>query len=105
MDASGCNRPVRFFFVQLINYCALIIPKGMIQMTSVSDSVALGQLIRAERKRQQLTQEQLAGVAGVGVRFVRELESGKESCRVGLTLTVLQTLGLTVSITSRGASS
>ncbi|WP_425640378.1 transcriptional regulator [Agrobacterium radiobacter] len=71
-------------------------------MTSVADGVALGQLIRAERKRQQLTQEQLAGV---GVRFVRELESGKESCRVGLTLTVIQTLGLTVSITSRGASS
>ncbi|WP_159946270.1 helix-turn-helix domain-containing protein [Rhizobium sp. 18065] len=74
-------------------------------MATISDSVALGQLIRAERKRQQLTQEQLAGVAGVGVRFVRELESGKESCRVGLALIVLQTLGLTVSITSRGASS
>jgi y4mF family transcriptional regulator len=77
----------------------------MIHMPTISDSVALGQLIRAERKRQQLTQEQLSGVAGVGVRFVRELESGKENCRVGLALTVLQTLGLTVSITSRGASS
>ncbi len=74
-------------------------------MATVSDSLALGQLIRAERKRQQLTQEQLAGVAGVGVRFVRELESGKESCRLGLALIVLQTLGLTVSITNRGASS
>ena len=73
-------------------------------MTMVSDSVSLGQLIRAERKRQQLTQEQLAGVAGVGVRFARELGSGKESCRVGLALSILQTLGLTVSITSRGAS-
>ncbi|MGY4749799.1 helix-turn-helix domain-containing protein [Pannonibacter sp. Q-1] len=77
----------------------------MIHMTTVSDSVALGQLIRTERKRQQLTQEQLAGIAGVGVRFVRELESGKESCRIGLALTVLQTLGLSVCITSRGASS
>ncbi|SUB00836.1 anaerobic benzoate catabolism transcriptional regulator [Pannonibacter phragmitetus] len=74
-------------------------------MTTVFDSAALGQLIRTERKRQLLTQEQLAGIAGVGVRFVRELESGKESCRIGLALTVLQTLGLTVSITSRGASS
>lgn len=74
-------------------------------MTTVFDSAALGQLIRTERKPQQLTQEQLAGIAGVGVRFVRELESGKESCRIGLALTVLQTLGLTVSITSRGASS
>lgn len=72
-------------------------------MATVSDSVALGQLIRAERKRQQLTQEQLAGVSGVGVRFVRELESGKENCRVGLALIVLQTLGLTLNITARGA--
>lgn len=104
MDASGCDRPVRFFFVQLLNDYGSIVPKGMNDMATISDSVALGQLIRAERKRQQLTQEQLAGVAGVGVRFVRELESGKESCRVGLALTVMQTLGLTVSITSRGAS-
>jgi transcriptional regulator with XRE-family HTH domain len=79
----------------------------MNHMATVSDNVALGQLIRAERKRQQLTQEQLAGVAGVGVgvRFLRELESRKESCRVGLALTVLQMLALTVSMTSRGASS
>lgn len=74
-------------------------------METISDSLALGQLIRTERKRQQLTQEQLAGIAGVGVRFVRELESGKESCRLGLALTVLQTLGLTVSVAARGANS
>lgn len=73
-------------------------------MATMSGSIALGQLIRAQLKRQQLTQEQRAGVTSVGVRFVRELESGKESCRAGLALTVLQTLGLTVSITNRGAS-
>ena len=77
----------------------------MIYMATISDSLALGQLIRSERKRQQLTQEQLAAVAGVGVRFVRELESGKESCRLGLALAVLQTLGLTVSVAARGANS
>ncbi|WP_407073596.1 helix-turn-helix domain-containing protein [Rhizobium sp. AQ_MP] len=52
-------------------------------MATVFDGGALVQLIRTERKRQQLTQEQLASVAGVGVRRVRELESGKEGCRVG----------------------
>lgn len=47
-------------------------------MARVSDSAARGhgQLIRAEGKRQELIQGQLAGVAGVGVRFLRELESG-----------------------------
>lgn len=74
-------------------------------MATVSDSLALGQLIRTERKRQQLTQEQLAAIAGVGVRFVRELEAGKESCRLGLALGVLQTLGLSVSVAARGANS
>jgi len=74
-------------------------------MIHVSDSLALGQLIRTERKRQQLPQEQLAAVAGVGVRFVRELESGKESCRLELALAVLRTLGLTVSVAARGANS
>ncbi|MHC1550127.1 helix-turn-helix domain-containing protein [Phyllobacterium sp. K27] len=73
-------------------------------MSNVSDSVVLGQLIRTERKRQKLTQEQLAALAGVGVRFVRELESGKESCRIGLAFIVLQTLGLSVSVTGRGVS-
>jgi y4mF family transcriptional regulator len=73
-------------------------------MDDVDGSVELGQLIRAERKRQKLTQEQLAALAGVGVRFVRELESGKDSCRIGLAFMVLQTLGLSVSVTGRGIS-
>ncbi|MCO4316828.1 helix-turn-helix domain-containing protein [Phyllobacterium sp. 21LDTY02-6] len=73
-------------------------------MDDVDSSVVLGQLIRAERKRQKLTQEQLAALAGVGVRFVRELESGKDSCRIGLAFMVLQTLGLSVSVTGRGIS-
>ena len=74
---------------------------GMI-MTTIDDNKTLGALIRTERKRQGLTQEQLAGLAGVGVRFVRELEAGKESCRIGLAFTVLQTLGLSISVSSRG---
>ncbi|WP_454288079.1 helix-turn-helix domain-containing protein [Rhizobium arsenicireducens] len=73
-------------------------------MNIVNDSVDLGRLIRTERKRQHLTQEQLAALAGVGVRFVRELEGGKESCRVGLAFMVMQTLGLSVSVAGRGAS-
>lgn len=73
-------------------------------MNIVNDSVDLGRLIRTERKRQHLTQEQLAALAGVGVRFVRELEGGKESCRVGLAFMVMQTLGLSVSVAGRGAN-
>ncbi|WP_200962110.1 helix-turn-helix domain-containing protein [Pseudovibrio sp. POLY-S9] len=71
-------------------------------MTIVNDHSELGTLIRAERKRQKLTQEQLAALSGVGVRFVRELEHGKESCRIGLAFAVMQTLGISVEVNSRG---
>lgn len=58
----------------------------------------LGQLIKTTRKSQKLTQEQLAATAGVGVRFIRELEQGKESCHIGKVLLVLTMLGLDVTI-------
>ena len=70
-------------------------------MVSIADTEAFGALVRAERKSQKLTQEQLAGLAGVGVRFVRELEAGKESCQLGRVLQVAQTLGRVVSVSTR----
>lgn len=70
-------------------------------MQAVLDSKSFGLLIRTERKAQKLTQEQLAGLTGVGVRFVRELEAGKESCQIGLALQVAASLGLVVSLASR----
>ena len=70
-------------------------------MVSIVYTEAFGALVRTERKSQKLTQEQLAGLAGVGVRFVRELEAGKESCQLGRALQVAQTLGLVVSVGTR----
>lgn len=70
-------------------------------MQTITDSKSLGLLIRQERKAQKLTQEQLAGLTGVGVRFVRELEAGKESCQIGRALLVAASLGLTVALRSR----
>ncbi|EHS49414.1 helix-turn-helix domain protein [Rhizobium sp. PDO1-076] len=70
-------------------------------MEKISDTKSLGILIRQERKQQGLTQEQLAGVIGVGVRFLRELEAGKESCQIGRAMQVLAGLGLIVSVGRR----
>lgn len=70
-------------------------------MQTILDSKSFGLLIRTERKAQKLTQEQLAGLTGVGVRFVRELEAGKESCQIGRALQVAASLGLTISMGSR----
>lgn len=73
-------------------------------MQTIADTKSLGLLIRKERKAQGLTQEQLAGLTGVGVRFVRELEAGKDSCQIGRALKVAEALGLAVAIGSRGES-
>jgi y4mF family transcriptional regulator len=70
-------------------------------MQAVADSKSLGSLVRQERKAQGLTQEELAGLTGVGVRFVRELEAGKESCQVGLALQVAKALGLVLTVHRR----
>ena len=70
-------------------------------MINLVDTDTLGETIRKERKRQKVTQAELAALAGVGVRFVRELEGGKQSCQLGLTFAVLETLGITLSATAR----
>lgn len=72
-----------------------IIPIGMIKL---EDSHVLGRWVRNERKSQGLTQAQLAGLCGVGVRFVHDLERGKSSVHLGKTLDVLQTLGLNLHL-------
>ena len=58
----------------------------------------LGEIVRAVRRALGLRQDQLAGAAGVGVRFIVDLEAGKPTAQLGKALTVLATLGCHVSI-------
>ena len=58
----------------------------------------IGQLIRRTRRAQRLRQDQLAGAAGVGVRFLVELEAGKATAQLGKALAVLAALGCTLRI-------
>ena len=53
----------------------------------------LGQLIKQKRKKLKLTQVDLAQKAGVGLRFLRELESGKTTLRMDKVNQVLNLLG------------
>ena len=50
--------------------------------------------IKDERKKQNLTQTQLAGLCNVGVRFIVDLEAGKKTCQIGKVLLVLDVLGI-----------
>ncbi len=49
--------------------------------------------IKERRKLLGLTQEELAKKAGVGLRFIRDLEQGKESLRLDKVNQVLQLFG------------
>lgn len=55
-------------------------------------------MVRTARKAAGLRQDELAGVAGVGTRFVVELEGGKPTLQFGKVLAVLAALGLTLHI-------
>jgi len=57
-------------------------------------AVEIGKLVRETRKAQGISQEQLAGVANTGVRFVSDLENGKPSIQVDKMIQVLEALGL-----------
>jgi HTH-type transcriptional regulator/antitoxin HipB len=63
----------------------------------------IGRLIRDTRKRLGVTQKALALTSGTGLRFVIDLEKGKETCEIGKALTVLQTLGIRITLTPPAA--
>lgn len=68
---------------------------------SVQDIRQLGLKIRQKRKTDGLTQQDLAAIANVGVRFISELENGKPSVQLDSVMAVLQALGLQLSLSSR----
>jgi y4mF family transcriptional regulator len=53
-------------------------------------------LVKERRKIAELTQPEMAEKAGVGLRFVRELEQGKVSLRLDKVNQVLQLFGYEV---------
>ncbi|MCC7526198.1 MAG: helix-turn-helix transcriptional regulator [Chitinophagaceae bacterium] len=56
----------------------------------------LADFVKDKRKSVKLTQPELAEKAGVGLRFIRELEQGKETLRLDKVNQVLQLFGYEV---------
>lgn len=56
----------------------------------------LSEFVKEKRNAANLTQPELAEKAGVGLRFVRELEQGKETMRLDKVNQVLQLFGYQV---------
>jgi len=53
----------------------------------------LSSFIKYERKKLGLTQEELAKKSGVGIRFIREIEQGKETLQLNKVSQVLNLFG------------
>jgi len=58
----------------------------------------LGAALRSARRSLKLTQADLAIAAGVGLRFIVELEAGKPTVRLEQTLRVVAALGGSLNI-------
>lgn len=59
---------------------------------------SIGESIQVRRKALRMKQADLALVSGTGVRFISDLENGKETCQLGKTLRVLESLGLQITV-------
>ena len=59
---------------------------------------SLGLIVLRERKAQKLRQAELAAAAGVGIRFIVDLEAGKPTLQLEKVLRVLATLGCDVTV-------
>ncbi|MDP2187943.1 MAG: helix-turn-helix transcriptional regulator [Sphingobacteriaceae bacterium] len=55
--------------------------------------MSLSDFVKTKRKAVKLTQPEFAIKAGVGLRFLRELEQGKENLRLDKVNQVLQMFG------------
>jgi y4mF family transcriptional regulator len=70
----------------------------MAQVASHSSQMTIYRQIKILRKKIGLTQIEFAKRAGVGLRFLRELEQGKTTIRMDKLIQVLQFLGYHLEI-------
>jgi y4mF family transcriptional regulator len=63
-------------------------------MRRIASPADIGDIVRRARKVAGLRQDDLAGLAGVGTRFLIELEAGKPTLRLDKLLAVLAALGI-----------
>lgn len=77
-------------------YCYFCTQKGI--------KLNLADFVKSKRKAVNLTQPELAEKAGVGLRFLRELEQGKESLRLDKVNQVLQLFGYEVGAVPKPTS-
>ena len=101
----------RYWIQKEINKGALLLNASLITPLLISHNLdyvingkandeylRIGKFIKEKRKRFQLTQPELAEKAGVGLRFVRELEQGKRTAQMDKVNQVLALFGSTLGV-------
>ena len=68
---------------------------------SIRSSEQLGDAVARSRKTKGYSQQEFADLAGVGRRFVSDLENGKPTAEIGKVLQVLTALGLDLELRAR----
>ncbi len=67
-------------------------------------NTSVSEFIKQKRKQLKLTQPDLAARAGVGLRFIRELEQGKDSVRLDKVNQVLALFGSEMGVVKKSES-
>jgi len=60
----------------------------------INDAKSFGEAVSAARKRQGISQTQIAVIANTGVRFISDLENGKPTVQLDKALKVAWLLGI-----------
>lgn len=70
----------------------------MATLTQIQNPVDVGNAIRQVRKRQQITQTDLALIVGKSHVLLRDIEQGKGSVSLASVLQVMQELGIRIYV-------
>lgn len=81
------------------------LPIGNSSFASVSTPKDLGEVIRATRKAQGLTQAALAGIGNTGNRVIVDIENGKPTAQIQKVLDLMDLLGLELVVRQKGSRS
>ena len=65
------------------------------------ENTSLSKYVKTMRKEHNLTQVDLSEKAGVGLRFVRELEQGKQTLRIDKINQILNLFGSEVGVVKK----
>jgi len=68
-------------------------PAYLLYLYPIGYNMNIPQFVKERRKLAELTQVELANRAGVGLRFIRELEQGKQTLKMDKVNHILQMFG------------